>query len=97
MEGGTTFYFVTDGIQSALKQAKEAAKGKDVRIGGGVQVIREYLKAGLIDEMHLVHSPIFLGAGENLFAGIDLPKLGFSVTEKAETPDATHIILSKKA
>lgn len=96
MEGGTTFHFVTDGIESALKQAKDAAKGKDVRIGGGVETIRQYLKAGLIDELHLVHSPVFLGSGENLFAGIDIPKLGFAVTEKTETPDATHIILSKK-
>lgn len=97
MKGGTTFYFITDGIQSALKKAKEAAKGKDVRVGGGVQVIREYLKAGLIDELHLVFSPIFLGSGENLLEGIDLPKMGFSVTEKAQTDDATHIILSKKS
>jgi dihydrofolate reductase len=96
MEGGTTFYFVTDGIESALRQAKAAAKGKDVRIGGGVQTIREYLKAGLIDEMHLVYSPVLLGSGENLFSGIDMVKLGFSVTEKADTPDATHIVLSKK-
>lgn len=96
MEGGTTFYFITDGIESALKQAKVAAKGKDVRIGGGVQTIREYLKAGLIDEMHLVYSPVLLGSGENLFSGIDMVKLGFFVTEKADTPDATHIILSKK-
>lgn len=97
MEGGTTFYFVTDGIESALKKAREAAKGKDIRIGGGVQVIREYLKAGLIDELHLVYSPVFLGSGENLFSGIDMSKLGFSVTEKVDTTDATHIILSKKS
>lgn len=96
MEGGTTFYFITDGIESALKKAKEAAKGKDVRIGGGVQVVRAYLKAGLIDELHLVHSPVFLGSGENLFSGIDMPGLGFSVTEKTNTADATHIILSKQ-
>lgn len=96
MEGGTTFYFVTDGIESALKQAKEAAKGKDIRIGGGVEVIREYLKAGLIDELHLVYSPVLLGSGENLFTGIDMHKLGYSVSEKADTPDATHIILTKK-
>jgi len=96
MEGGTTFYFITDGIESALKKAKEAAKGKDIRIGGGVQVIREYLKAGLIDELHLVYSPVFLGSGESLFSGIDMPKLGFSVTEKTDTPDATHIILGRK-
>ncbi|MGE5084707.1 MAG: dihydrofolate reductase family protein [Bacillota bacterium] len=97
MDGGTTFYFVTDGIESALKKAKEAAKGKDIRIGGGVQVIREYLQAGLIDELHLVYSPVLLGSGENLFTDIDMPKLGFSVIEKAETADATHIILSKKS
>ncbi len=96
MEGGTTFYFITDGIESALKKAKEAANGKDVRIGGGVETIREYLKAGLIDELHLVYSPVLLGAGENLFSGIDMVKLGFSVVEKADTADATHIVLSKK-
>jgi dihydrofolate reductase len=95
MQGGTTFYFITDGIKSALKKAKEAANGKDVRIGGGVQVIREYLKAGLIDELHLVYSPVLLGSGENLFSGLDMHKLGFSVSEKADTVDATHIILSK--
>jgi dihydrofolate reductase len=96
MEGGTTFYFITDGIESALEKAKEAAKGKDIRIGGGVQTVREYLKAGLIDELHLVYSPVFLGSGESLLSGIDMPKLGFSVTEKAETADATHIVLSKR-
>jgi dihydrofolate reductase len=96
MEGGTIFYFITDGIESALKKAKEAAKGKDIRIGGGVQVIREYLQAGLVDELHLAYSPVFLGSGESLFSGIDMPKLGFSVTEKAQTADAMHIILSKK-
>lgn len=95
MDGGTTFYFITDGIESALRKAKDAAKGKDVRIGGGVQVIREYLKAGLIDEMHLVYSPVFLGSGESLFVGIDMHKLGFSVAEKVDTPDATHVILRK--
>lgn len=96
MEGGTTFYFITDGIESALKKAKEAAKGKDVRIGGGTQVVREYLKAGLIDELHLVYSPVFLGSGENLFTGIDMPKLGFSVIEKANSADATHVVLGRK-
>ena len=96
MEGGTTFYFITDGIESALKKAQEAAKGKDIRIGGGVHVIREYLKAGRIDELHLAYSPVFLGSGENLFSGIDMHKLGFAVTEKADTANATHIILSKK-
>lgn len=97
MDGGTTFHFVMDGIETALKKAKEAAKGKDIRISGGVEVIREYLIAGLIDELHLVYSPIFLGSGENLLAGIDMPKLGFSVTEKMHTKDAMHIILSRKS
>jgi len=96
MEGGTTFYFVTDGIESALKKAKEAAKRKDIRIGGGVQVVREYLKAGVIDELHLAYSPVFLGSGESLFAGIDMPKLGFSVTEKVHTNEAMHVVLTKK-
>ncbi|QDK36392.1 dihydrofolate reductase family protein [Bdellovibrio sp. NC01] len=97
MEGGTTFYFITDGIESALQKAKEAANGKDVRIGGGVQTVRQYLQAGLIDELHLVYSPIYLGTGESLLAGIDMPKLGFSVTEKVNTENATHVILSKKS
>lgn len=97
MEGATTFYFISDGIEPALKKAKEAAKGKDIRIGGGVEVVRGYLNAGLIDELHLVYSPVYLGSGENLFSGIDMHKLGFSVTEKVDTADATHIILSKKA
>jgi len=96
MEGGTTFHFVMDGIESALKKAKESAKGKDIRIGGGVQVIREYLKAGLIDELHLAYSPVFLGSGEMLLAGIDMPKLGFSVTEKMHTEHAMHVVLSRK-
>ena len=80
MEGGTTFHFVTDGIEAALKRAKEAAGGKDVRIGGGAATIRAYLQAGLIDEMHVAISPVLLGSGEALFAGIDLPKLGYERT-----------------
>lgn len=95
MEGGTTFHFVTDGIESALKKAKDAAKGKDIRIGGGVATIREYLKAGLIDEMHLAYSPVFLGTGENLLSGIDLPKMGFNLAEKTLTEDACHIVLKR--
>lgn len=79
MKGGTTFYFVTDGIESALKQAKEAAQGNDVRIGGGVSTIRQYLAAGRIDEMHLAISPVLLGEGENLFAGMNWHELGFVV------------------
>ena len=95
MEGGTTFYFVTDGIVSALEQAKAAAGDKDVKIGGGVSTVRQYLQAGLIDEMHFAFSPLMLGQGEAMFAGIDLPALGFKVTETAATELATHIVLSR--
>jgi dihydrofolate reductase len=95
MEGGTTFYFVTDGIESALRQAKAAAGDKDVKIGGGVSTVRQYLQAGLIDEMHFVFSPVMLGQGEAMFAGIDLPALGFKVTETAATQLATHVLLSR--
>ncbi|HTL70886.1 MAG TPA: dihydrofolate reductase family protein [Candidatus Eisenbacteria bacterium] len=95
MKGGTTFYFVTDGIESALKKAKEAAKDRDVRIGGGVSTVRQYLRAGLIDEMHLAFSPVFLGQGENLLAGMDLPGLGFKPVERVVTDEATHFVLKK--
>ena len=95
MKGGTTFYFVTDGIESAYAQAQRAANGKDVRLGGGVATIREYLRAGLVDEMHLAISPVLLGSGESLFAGLDLPGLGFRCTEHVPTPSATHIVLRK--
>jgi dihydrofolate reductase len=95
MEGGTTFYFVTDGIESALEQVKAAAGDKDVKIGGGVSTVRQYLQAGLIDEMHFVFSPVMLGQGEAMFAGIDLPALGFKVTETAATELATHVVLSR--
>ncbi|PWT98204.1 MAG: deaminase [Bacteroidetes bacterium] len=94
MEGGTTFYFITDGIESALKKARDAANGKDIRIGGGVSTIRQYLQAGHIDELHLAYSPVFLGQGENLFTGIDLDKLGFNKIERVEGEKATHILLS---
>ena len=73
MAGGTTFHFITDGIESALAQAKAAAGGKDIRLGGGVSSVRQYLQAGLIDEMHLAQAPVLLGRGENLFEGLDLP------------------------
>jgi dihydrofolate reductase len=96
MEGGTTFYFVTDGIDSALKQAQKAAQGKDVRIGGGVSTIRQYLTAGKIDEMHLAISPVLLGEGENLFAGINLPQLGFRPVKTVHTENATHVVLERR-
>ena len=95
MQGGTVFHFVTDGIRAALSRAREAANGKDIRVGGGVATIREYLSAGLIDAMHLAVSPMLLGAGESLFAGIDLQKLGYSCTRHAPTENATHYVLSK--
>jgi dihydrofolate reductase len=96
MEGGTTFYFVTDGIRSALDKAKASAKGKDVRLGGGVSTIRQYLEAGLVDEMHLAVSPVLLGAGENLLGGLDLPALGFQKKEYVSTPAAAHYVLAKR-
>lgn len=95
MEGGTTFHFVTDGIDAALRRAKQAAAGKDVRVGGGVSTIRQYLQAGAIDEMHLAISPVLLGSGESLLAGIDLPALGWRVTERMSTADAMHVVLTK--
>jgi len=95
MEGGTTFYFVTDGIETALEQAKAAAGGLDVKIGGGVSTVRQYLQAGLIDELHFAFSPVMLGHGEAMFAGIDLPALGFRVAESATTELATHIVLNR--
>jgi dihydrofolate reductase len=95
MEGGTTFYFVTDGIHAALSRAKEAAQGKDVRVGGGVATVRQYLTAGLIDEMHLVISPVLLGTGEHLFDGIDTVRLGYKCTEHTASELATHVVLTK--
>jgi dihydrofolate reductase len=96
MEGGTTFHFVTDGFHAALERAKAAANGKDIRIGGGVATIRQYLQAGLIDEMHLAISPVLLGSGEHLLSGIDLPKLGYEVREHVPTSLATHIVITKR-
>ena len=95
MQGGTTFHFVTGGIHEALERAREAAKGKDVRVGGGVATVRQYLEAGLVDEMHLAISPTLLGRGEALLAGIDLTRLGFRCTEHASTHQALHVVLAK--
>ena len=95
MEGGTTFHFVTEGIHAALERAKEAARGKDVRIGGGVATVRQYLAAGLIDEMHLAIAPALLGRGEHLLAGIDTVALGYKCTEHAASEHATHVVLRK--
>lgn len=97
MEGGTTFHFVTEGIEAALDAAKAAAGGKDVRLGGGVATIRQYLQAGLVDEMHLAISPVLLGDGENLLCGIDLVRLGYHVSEQIPSPAATHVVMKKGA
>lgn len=96
MAGGTTFHFVTDGPESALAKAKEAAKGKDVRIGGGVSVIRQYLVGDQIDEMHLAISPVFLGEGEHLFSGINLLKLGFIPVKTVVGDKAMHVLMEKR-
>jgi dihydrofolate reductase len=97
MAGGTTFFFVTDGIHAALSRAREAAQGQDVRLGGGVATVRQYLQPGLIDELHLAISPVLLGHRENLFAGVDLPKLGYQRTEHVPSPNATHVVFTKGA
>jgi len=95
MDGGTTFHFVHDGIDAALQRARDAAQGRDVRIGGGAATIRQYLAAGLIDELHIAQSPVLLGSGEPLFTGLDLPALGYTCTERVASPHATHIVLTR--
>jgi dihydrofolate reductase len=95
MEGGTTFHFVTDGIQTALRRATEVAKDQDIQLMGGVSTIRQYLSAGLIDEMHFAIAPILLGSGEHLLAGIDTPKLGYRCIQHVTTAKATHVVLKK--
>jgi dihydrofolate reductase len=97
MKGGTTFHFVTEGIESALAQAREAAGGRDVRLGGGAATVRQYLRAGLVDEMHLAISPVVMGAGEPLFEGLDLPALGYAVATRLEGERATHVVLHRRA
>ncbi len=96
MEGGTTFHFVTEGTAAALERAREAAAGKDVRLGGGVNVIQQYLRQRLVDEMHIAIAPVLLGAGERLFDGVDLPALGYACTQHVATSQATHIVLSRQ-
>jgi dihydrofolate reductase len=95
MDGGTTFHFVTGGIHSALERAVDAAHGLDVRLGGGVATIQQYLRAGLIDEMHFAISPVLLGSGEALFAGIDALALGYKCIEHVPSDAATHIVLAR--
>jgi dihydrofolate reductase len=97
MNGGTTFHFITGGIHDALERATAAANGQDVRLGGGVATIREYLRAGLVDELHLAISPILLGSGESLLSGIDMVALGYECVEHVPTAKATHIVLRKRA
>jgi len=95
MDGGTTFHFVTHGIHAALQRATEAANGKDIQLMGGASTIRQYLSAGLIDELHFAISPILLGSGEHLLVGIDTPKIGYRCTEHVATANATHVVLAK--
>lgn len=95
MEGGTTFHFVTDGIHAALERARKAAGGLDVRLGGGTATVRQYLQAGLIDELHVAIAPVLLGRGESLFAGIDLLELGYKLSEHVTTPGATHVVMTR--
>ena len=96
LKGGTTFYFVTDGIDAALKRAVREADGKDVRLGGGVATVREYIKAGLVHEIHLAIVPTLLGAGEHLLSGIDLAKMGYRCVEYVPSARAAHVVLRKQ-
>jgi len=96
MKGGTVFHFVTGGTDEALSLAKAAASERDIRIGGGVATIRQYLVAGALDEVHLAVSPVLLGQGEALFAGLDLPALGYAVTESTQGEQAMHIVLTRQ-
>lgn len=96
MAGGTVFHFVTGGIHQALDRARDAAGDKDIRIGGGAATVRQYLKASLIDELHLAIAPLLLGRGEALFAGLDLPALGYEVTRHVAGERAIHVILNRK-
>jgi len=96
MQGGTTFHFVTEGTEAALAVAREAAGRQDVRIGGGVETIHAYLRSGLVDEIHLALVATLLGRGERLFAELDLPALGYAVTETAPAERATHVVLARR-
>jgi dihydrofolate reductase len=95
MKGGTVFHFVTDGIEAALQRARQSAGSKDIRLGGGVATIREYLYARLVDELHIAIAPVVLGSGESLFANIDLPGLGYKPSQHVATAKATHLVLTR--
>ncbi len=96
MEGGTVFHFVTDGPEAALARAKQVAGAKDIRIGGGAAVIRQFLQARLLDQIQLAVSPILVGGGENLFAGLDLPSLGYAIVESTAGENATHVRVTRQ-
>jgi dihydrofolate reductase len=96
MDGGTTFHFVTGGVHEALDRARDAANGKDVRIGGGAATIQQYLRAGLIDEMHFAIAPVLLGSGERLFAGVDARALGYRCSQCVASALATHVVLQRE-
>ena len=96
MKGGTTFHFANNGIEATLEEAKRAANGKDIRIGGGVSTIRQFLQGGYIDELHLAISPLFLGSGEHLFSGIDMVSLGYNKIQRTEGELATHLVIGKE-
>ncbi|MDR3444127.1 MULTISPECIES: dihydrofolate reductase family protein [unclassified Dyella] len=97
MAGGTTFHFVTEGIHAALERARAAAGKQDVRVGGGAATVRQYLQAGLLDDLHLAVRPILMGRGEALFAGLDLPALGYETVDSVPGERATHVFLRKRA
>jgi dihydrofolate reductase len=96
MAGGTVFHFVTDGIEAALRRAFDAAAGRDVRLGGGAATVRQYLQAGLVDELHLALSPVLLGRGEALWHDLDLAALGYSCTASTPGERATHLFVQRK-
>jgi dihydrofolate reductase len=96
MEGGTTFHFITGGIREALDRAREAAGGLDVRIGGGANAIQQYLRGGLIDELHVAIAPVLLGSGERLFEGVDLRASGYECIQFVASKKATHVVLRRR-
>jgi dihydrofolate reductase len=96
MAGGTTFHFVTEGIHAALERAQQAAGGQDVRLGGGVATIQQYLRARLVDEVHVAIAPVLLGSGEPLFAGLDLVGLGYRCARHVPTSGATHVVVERQ-